>query len=1058
MSAFSRFVRTKVNPKLYQPLNCSPLSSGAGIATSKKKKEESKYSKTVILPQTTFDQRANSLAKEPAMQKWWSTYSIYEKLSESNVGEKFILHDGPPYANGNLHIGHALNKILKDFINKYQILKGKKVRYVPGWDCHGLPIELKVLQSMKTKERELLTPITLRKKAAEFAKSTMASQKEAFKRYGIWGDWDKPYLTLQPEYEAAQVRVFGEMVTNGHIYRGKKPVHWSPSSRTALAEAELEYPENHISKSIYVGFKVTQLSEKLLDNPSFKLGDLNDIRVAIWTTTPWTIPANLAVAVNSNIEYCLVSNPNQSPESPLVKYIIAKDLMSSFSNKLGLEVTSDSSNQLIVHATMKGDDLAGVKYSHPLYDRISSIVIGGDYITTESGTGLVHTAPGHGQEDYLTGLKYNLPLLSPVNDLGCFTEEAGIQFVGLDVLGDGNIAVINALKECGALIKEEAYNHKYPYDWRTKKPTIFRATEQWFASVSNFREEALRAIDSVEWIPSVGKNRIYSMTESRGDWCISRQRSWGLPIPVFYNKNNNEPLMTPETLKHIENIFRVHGSDAWWEMSTAELLPEGSLRESADLYSKGTDTMDVWFDSGTSWAGVAQSRDELSYPVDLYLEGSDQHRGWFQSSLLTSVASQGKAPYKTVLTHGFVLDEKGYKMSKSLGNVIDPVSVIEGGSNQKENPGLGADTLRLWVSGVDYTGDVCIGQNIMKQVSDSYRKLRNTIRYLLGSLGDYDPNVHAVPYDQLPSIDKHMLGLLTSTVSEVEDAYDNYQFYRANQVILQFSSIDLSSFYLDIAKDRLYISSKDDYRRRSCQTVLATILNQLTVLIAPIVPHLAEEVYQNTPYEHINNNEVKSVFQKGWVGRTPSDRYPAFENGLWNTIRAIRNDVNKCIEIARRAKEVGANMEAQIFIHVDTSNNNNNNNSTEYYDKTTLKNILTSLQGDKTISHKPLSTNNIDDLRFLLMVSQVTIVEDLDELLTRCPDYSVLVKTGQSESGVNVGVTKANGNKCDRCWYYCESVGQVDENNSNHDNDKGHVHSDLCTRCNHVISEDGHVV
>ena len=708
---------------------------------------ESKYSKTVLLPVTSFDQRANSLKREPELQKWWADKQIYEKVSESNTGEKFVLHDGPPYANGNLHIGHALNKILKDFINKYQTLRGKKVRYVPGWDCHGLPIELKVLQGMKQKEREGLTPVALRKRAAEFAMEAMDSQRASFKRYGVWGDWDKPYMTLQPEYEAAQIKVFGEMVTRGHIYRGKKPVHWSPSSRTALAEAELEYPDNHVSKSIYVGFEVTSLSPAMQKVATAAGVSMDDVRVAIWTTTPWTIPANLAVAVNGNLDYCLASHPSLQGGK---KFVVATALAQTLGVKMGL----GEGERMTIAAEFKGSVLEGSKYAHPLYARESEVIAGGDYITTDSGTGLVHTAPGHGQEDYLTGLKYNLPILSPVNDLGCFTEEAGPQFVGKDVLGEGNTAVIAALQEAGALIREEAYPHKYPYDWRTKKPTIFRATEQWFASVSTFREEALAAIEKVRWIPDVGKNRITAMTESRGDWCISRQRAWGVPIPVFYDKNTNAPLMTPETLAHIEAVFRKEGSDAWWQRDVAELLPEGALRAAADRYTKGTDTMDVWFDSGTSWAGVVKSREELSYPADLYLEGSDQHRGWFQSSLLTSVASQGVAPYKTVLTHGFVLDEKGYKMSKSLGNVVDPGMIIEGGGNQKENPAYGADTLRLWVSGVDYSDDVCLGNNIMKQVSEAYRKLRNTLRYLMGSLGDFDPERDSVPLDALPSIDR----------------------------------------------------------------------------------------------------------------------------------------------------------------------------------------------------------------------------------------------------------------------------------------------------------------
>ena len=785
------------------------MSSGEGSSAAKSqkgKKEKSKYSDTVILPSTTFNQRANSVKREPEIQQWWKDEKIYESLKQTNTGEKFILHDGPPYANGDLHIGHALNKILKDFINKYESLRGKKVHYVPGWDCHGLPIELKVLQSIKQKEREELTPITLRKRAAAFAKETMSKQRESFKRYGVWGDWDQPYLTLQPEYEAAQIRVFGDMVEQGHIYRGKKPVHWSPSSRTALAEAELEYPENHISKSIYMGFPVVTKSSKLAELTA----NADDIRVAIWTTTPWTIPANLAVAVNPDLEYCIASFED-------TKYLVAKDLMDSLSEKLFGSVESESNlerKKLQLDHVVKGSDLVGTIYQHPLYERKSEIIAGGDYITTDSGTGLVHTAPGHGQEDYLTGLKYNLPLLSPVNDLGCFTEEAGAEFVGKSVLGDGNLAVIDALEKSGCLIKQEDYNHKYPYDWRTKKPTIFRATEQWFASVSTFREKALEEIEKVQWVPAVGKNRIIGMTEGRGDWCISRQRSWGVPIPVFYSKTTNEPLMTKETVLHIENIFREKGSDAWWDMSVEDLLPE-SLKEKADEYTKGTDTMDVWFDSGTSWAGVLSERSELQYPADIYLEGSDQHRGWFQSSLLTSVASKGIAPYKKVLTHGFVLDEKGYKMSKSVGNVMDPMKIIAGGGNQKLEPAYGADTLRLWISGVDYSGDVCVGDNIIKQASESYRKLRNTLRYLLGSLADFEPSLSSfikegegeLDVTKLASIDRYILHRLAVTKEEVENAYNEHQFYKANQALISFASSDLSSFYLDMAKDRLYVAA-----------------------------------------------------------------------------------------------------------------------------------------------------------------------------------------------------------------------------------------------------------
>ncbi|MEY2856318.1 MAG: hypothetical protein RLZZ74_627, partial [Cyanobacteriota bacterium] len=712
------------------------------------------YKETVNLPQTEFNMRANAVQREPELQQFWAENQIYEQLSQNNIKDSFILHDGPPYANGSLHMGHALNKVLKDIINKYKLLQGHKINYIPGWDCHGLPIELKVLQKMKSKERQELTPLKLRQKAKEFAIQAQEEQCASFKRYGIWGDWEQPYLTLTPDYEAAQIGVFGQMVLKGHIYRGLKPVHWSPSSRTALAEAELEYPEGHTSPSIYVAFPVTQLGEDAAKLTPY----LPNLKVAIWTTTPWTIPGNLAVAVNGELEYAVA----QSSDGQYL--VVAKDLVEQLSATLGTDLT--------VKTTLLGKELENTAYRHPLFDRESKVVIGGDYITTESGTGLVHTAPGHGQEDYITGQKYGLPILSPVDDGGRFTEEAG-KFVGLQVIAkgnekvsEGNQAIIDALQESGALLKHEEYAHKYPYDWRTGKPTIFRATEQWFASVEGFRDEALKAIAEVTWIPPQGEKRITPMVSDRSDWCISRQRAWGVPIPVFYDEETNEPLLTEETINHVQSIIAEKGSDAWWEISVEELLPE-SYRQNGRTYRKGTDTMDVWFDSGSSWAAVAKGRN-LKYPVDMYLEGSDQHRGWFQSSLLTSVATNGIAPYKTVLTHGYVVDKDGYKMSKSKGNGIPPIVIIEGGNiklkdyktgkekSVKFDPN-GADVLRLWVASVDYTADVRVGEGFIKQTSDSYRKVRNTARFLLGNLHDFDPKQDAVAYADLPELDKYML-------------------------------------------------------------------------------------------------------------------------------------------------------------------------------------------------------------------------------------------------------------------------------------------------------------
>ncbi|MHC5766779.1 MAG: isoleucine--tRNA ligase [Nostoc sp.] len=950
--------------------------------------ESGSYKDTVNLPKTNFDMRANAIKREPEIQKFWEENKIYDRLFENNPGELFILHDGPPYANGSLHIGHALNKILKDIINRYQMLQGRKVRYVPGWDCHGLPIELKVLQNMKSAERQNLTSLQLRQKAKEFGLATVNDQRQNFKRYGIWGDWENPYLTLKPEYEAAQIGVFGQMFLKGYIYRGLKPVHWSPSSKTALAEAELEYPEGHVSRSIYAAFQVTSLAEAVKPLLAEYQSDLG---VAIWTTTPWTIPGNLAVAVNADLNYAVVevSRPESEVQSNFKYLIVAADLVERLSSTLGVELT--------VKATFKGNDLEHTTYRHPLYDRESPIVVGGDYITTESGTGLVHTAPGHGQEDYIVGQRYGLPILAPVDDNGNFTEEAG-QFAGLNVLGDGNQAVIDALNAAGSLLKEEPYPHKYPYDWRTKKPTIFRATEQWFASVEGFREEALKAIATVKWIPAQGENRITPMVAERSDWCISRQRAWGVPIPVFYDEATGEPLLNEETINYVQAIIAEKGSDAWWELSVEELLPE-SYRNNGKSYRRGTDTMDVWFDSGSSWAAVVQQRPELRYPADIYLEGSDQHRGWFQSSLLTSVAVNDIAPYKTVLTHGFALDEQGRKMSKSEGNVVDPNTIIEGGKNQKVEPPYGADVLRLWVSSVDYSGDVRIGKNIIKQMNDVRGKIRNTARFLLGSLDDFDPEKDAVPFEELPELDRYMLHRITEVFEEVTEAFESFQFFRFFQTVQNFCVVDLSNFYLDVAKDRLYISAKDAFRRRSCQTVLKIALENLARAIAPVLSHTAEDIWQYFPYK----TPYKSVFEAGWVQVEEKWRNPELAE-FWETLRQLRTDVNKVLEQARIEKLIGSSLEAKALIHIPHKQ-----------------------LGDAIKAFNPVKGNGIDELRYLLLTSQV-------ELLDSAEGLQGLEYTAQTEDWT-IAVVKADGQKCDRCWNYSIHVGESAE------------HPLICERC-----------
>jgi len=935
--------------------------------------------------------RANAVKREPEIQEFWANHQIYETLSQENPGEPFILHDGPPYANGSLHMGHALNKILKDTINKYNILKGRKVCYVPGWDCHGLPIELKVLQSMKQDERKSLTPIQLRQRAKTWALEQVDQQRNSFKRYGVWGDWEHPYMTMKPEYEAAQVGVFGKMALKGYIYRGLKPVHWSPSSRTALAEAELEYPDGHVSQSIYAAFPMVSLSDGATETLAPFLSELG---VAIWTTTPWTIPANLAVAVNDELTYAVVEVASGEP----FKYLImAQDLVERLTQVFGTELT--------VVATLPGKALEHSTYRHPLFDRESPIVIGGDYVTTESGTGLVHTAPGHGDDDFRVGLRYDLPVLCPVDEAGNFTKEAG-PFAGLNVLKTANEEITKALIDAKSLLKQEPYQHRYPYDWRTKKPTIYRATEQWFASVEGFRDEAMKAIADVTWIPAQGENRIKPMVADRADWCISRQRSWGMPIPVFYEEDTGETLLTQETLAHIQAIIAENGSDAWWEMSVDELLPE-SYRNNGKTYRKCMDTMDVWFDSGSSWAAVAQQREGLTYPVDMYLEGSDQHRGWFQSSLLTSVAANGHAPYKTVLTHGFALDEQGRKMSKSLGNVVDPAIIINGGKNQKQEPPYGADVLRLWVSSVDYSSDVPIGKGILKQLSDIYRKIRNTARFLLGNLHDFDPKNDAVDYNELPELDRYMLHRITEVFDDVTDAFETYQFFRFFQTIQNFCVVDLSNFYLDIAKDRLYISDLGAARRRSCQTVLAIALENLARAVAPVLSHLAEDIWQHMPY----GVNTQSVFQAGWVQMDEAWKQPQLLP-FWNQLRTLRDEVNKVLEQARADKAIGSSLDAKILLYVPDAE---------------LRQQLSGMNVDDS-----LTGNRVDELRYFFLASQVELLES--------PSRLEGMKYQSQADDLGIGVADADGEKCDRCWNHSTHVGESKD------------HPLLCERCVEAIA------
>jgi isoleucyl-tRNA synthetase len=963
------------------------------------------YKDTLNLLQTPFNMRANAKVREPELQAFWSEQRLYERLSRENPGEPFTLHDGPPYANGALHVGHALNKILKDIINKTALLQGRKAVFVPGWDCHGLPIELKVLQGLSSSERQQLTPVSLREKAHAYALEQVALQKGGFRRWGIWGDWDTPYLTLNRDYEAAQIAVFGRMVLAGHIYRGLKPVHWSPSSRTALAEAELEYPDGHTSPSVYVAFPVVGLPEGLEQ----KLGPAaSELAVAIWTTTPWTLPANLAVSVNGNLDYAVCRVVGE-PAGGARHLVVAAELVESLQGTLGLSLSE------VVR--LKGAELEGLAYRHPLLERTSPVVLGGDYITTESGTGLVHTAPGHGVDDFNTGRKYGLAVLCPVDEAGNLTAEAG-PFAGLNVLKDANPAIIAALQEAGALLKEERYEHRYPYDWRTKKPTIFRATEQWFASVEGFREQALAAIDQVEWLPASGRNRIESMVRERGDWCISRQRTWGVPIPVFYHRETGEVLLNAATISHIQGLIAEHGADVWWQRDEAGLLPPELAGEAAQ-WRRGTDTMDVWFDSGSSWAGVLGGLPdgepraaELGYPADLYLEGSDQHRGWFQSSLLTSVAVNGHAPYKRVLTHGFTLDEKGRKMSKSLGNVVDPAVLVEGGKNEKQEPPYGADVLRLWVSSVDYSADVPLGPGIVKQLADVYRKVRNTARYLLGNLHDFDPRPQAdggdaIPYGELPLLDRWMLQRTAALIDAVTGDFERFEFYRFFQALQNFCVVDLSNVYLDIAKDRLYVSAAGDARRRSCQTVLALVVERLAGLIAPVLCHMAEDIWQNLPYPV----PEPSVFERGWPTAPADWRRPELEAPM-GQILELRALVNRQLESCRKDGGIGASLEAQVQLDIAA------NDTTA-----PLRDALAQLEA----SAHP----RVDNLADWLLVSGLRVGGGAPE--------AVLAEA--SEGGVTVRIARAEGEKCERCWHYETDIGHHGS------------HPTLCGRCVGVLED-----
>lgn len=922
---------------------------------------KAKYNETLNLPQTEFPMRGNLPQKEPEILQKWEEMEIYRIVQEACQGRpKFILHDGPPYANGNIHLGTTFNKILKDMIVKYRTQNGYDAPYIPGWDTHGLPIEQQAIKALGLKRHEI-NPLEFRSKCKEFALKYVDVQRKQFKRMGVRGDWSNPYVTLDPKYEAVQVGVFGEMAKKGYIYKGLKPVYWCPSCETALAEAEIEYAEKK-SASIYVKFPVIQGKDLLGQDNTF---------FVIWTTTPWTLPANMAVCVHPELQYNLLVIGQE-------RYIIADELQKAFLEVLG-------NPESYVEETFKGEDLEGIVCKHPFFER-QSVVILGEHVTTEQGTGCVHTAPGHGVEDFEVGKKYNLEVLSPVDDKGRFTQEAG-QFAGM-FIDDANKAITTELKEQDKLLSIGFIKHQFPHCWRCKKPVMFRATEQWFASIDGFRERALEAIEEVRWIPSWGRDRIHNMVADRGDWCISRQRTWGVPIPIFYCEDCNKEIINDETINHLQGLFAEHGSDVWWARETKDLVPHGLTCPECGgkKFRKEMDIMDVWFDSGSSHFAVLKQRAGLSWPADLYLEGSDQHRGWFNSSLSTSVAVKGEAPYKAVLTHGFLVDELGRKMSKSLGNGIDPLDVVDQ---------MGADILRLWASSADYRNDVAASPNILKQVTESYRKIRNTCRYLIGNLYDFNPEKDSIAYAQMLEIDRWALIKLQKLIKKVTEAFENYDFHVVYHSIHNFCTVDMSAIYLDIIKDRIYTAKADSLERRSAQQTMQEIIFALVKMLTPILAYTTEEIWQYLPHKA----EEVSVQIAGWPAYH-EEYLDAELEARWDRILALREYVAKPLEEARQKKLIGHSLDAQVQLYADA----------EWFG------FLKELEAElPTI----FITSNVVVRNKEQAPSEVFTSDEIPELA--------------------VSIAKAPGEKCERCWIYSETTGENE------------THPTLCKRCATVV-------
>lgn len=907
------------------------------------------YNDTIHKMQTPFEMRAGLPKKEPKMLEDWEQNHVYEQMIKNNEGKpQYILHDGPPYANGNIHMGTALNKIIKDIIIRYKNMSGFQAPYVPGYDTHGLPIELKALSSLGDKKAGV-SKLELRQICKEFATEHIGVMNEQFKRLGVQGDFENPYLTLRPEFEARQVEIFGEMAKKGYIYKGMKAVYWCPEDRTALAEAEIEYVEDECD-SIYVRFKLTDDPNGVLAKHNIPL---DKAWIVIWTTTTWTLPANVATCLNPNLEYAFVKIGD-------AYHIMARELVESTMKGCHIDEYE------VLPETVLGSELELMQYQHPFLDR-KGLVILGDHVTLEGGTGCVHTAPGHGVEDFEVCVNHypQVPVVVPVDDAGRLTAEAGEKFAGLKVW-DANKVILEHIKGSGHLMGVQHITHQYPHCWRCHHPIIFRATEQWFCSIDAFKEDVYKAIDSVHWQPAWGHDRMAGMVRDRSDWCISRQRVWGVPIPVFYCKKCGKYHITDASIKAVSDLFRKEGSDAWYKYDANDILPKTEVCEcGASDWEKDPDIMDVWFDSGSTWSAVCRERPELRWPVDMYMEGADQFRGWFQSSLLTCVATQGVAPYKEVLCHGWVVDEKGKQMHKSAGNGMEPSEIIRD---------YGADIIRLWVASSDYTVDVRAGKEIFRQLSEAYRKMRNTARFMLGNISDFDPAKDMVDDDQLFEIDRWALEACNKLTATMRDAYEHYDFSRAYHALYNFCVIDMSNFYMDVIKDRLYCA--DDHARRCAQTALYRILVDFTKLLAPILCFTSQEIWSYIP--KLDGMKDYVVFEQMPEAKAAADE--AFE-AKWDRIMAIRDDVKKVLEQARADKVIGSALEAGLTLYC----------SKEVYDF--------------------LNAIPMDELADLFIVSHVDLVEGEGGV------------KGLVE-GLGVSAAHAAGNKCLRCWKYETTVGE----------------------------------